>query len=39
MILLTEKRFAATTLFNDLDQSRLQLLNRWNVLREDTHLS
>jgi hypothetical protein len=35
----TEELLAAATLLNDLDQTRLQLLNRRDVLSEDTHLS
>lgn len=35
----TEELLAAATLFDHLDQTRLQLLNGRNVVREDTHLS
>jgi hypothetical protein len=34
----TEELFAATSLFNDLDKTRLQLFYRGDVLGEDTHL-
>jgi len=36
---LTEELLAAATFFNDLDQTRLQLFNGWNVVRQDTHLA
>jgi hypothetical protein len=35
----TEELLAATALFDDLNQTRLQLLNRGNVVGEDTHFS
>lgn len=39
MALLTEELLAATRLLNDLHEAGLQLLNGWDVLCEDTHLS
>lgn len=35
----TEKLLAASALLNDLDQSRLELLDRRDVVGEETHLS
>jgi hypothetical protein len=35
----TEELLAPTALLNDLNQSRLQLLNRRNVICENAHLS
>ncbi len=35
----TEELLAATALLNDLDQTGLQLLDRGDVVGEDTHLS
>jgi hypothetical protein len=35
----TEKLLAASALLNDFDDAGLQLLDGWNVLSEDTHLS
>ena len=34
-----EELLAATSLLNDLDQSWLELLDAWDVVGEDTHLS
>lgn len=39
MLVRTEKLLVAAALFNDLDQTRLELLDGGHVLREDTHLS
>lgn len=35
----TEKLLAASVLLNNLNQSRLELLNRRDVVGEETHLS
>lgn len=35
----TEVLFASSCLFDDLDKTRLQLLNRWDVVGKDTHFS
>jgi hypothetical protein len=35
----TKELLASTTLLNDLNESRLQLFDRRNVICEDTHLA
>ena len=35
----TEELFAPSTFLDDFDKPWLQLLDRWNVVCEDTHLS
>lgn len=35
----TEELLASTTFFNDLDQTRLQLLNRRDMVGQNTHLA
>lgn len=35
----TEELLGATRLLNNLDQTRLELLNRGNVVGKDTHLA
>jgi hypothetical protein len=35
----TEELLASSTLLNNLNESWLQLLNRWHVVGKDTHIS
>lgn len=35
----TEELFAATALLNNLDESGLQLFDRWNVICKHTHFA
>lgn len=39
MLKRTKELFASSSLFNDLDEARLQLLDGGNVVREDTHVA
>jgi hypothetical protein len=38
-VIRTEELFASATLLNNLDESRLQLLDRWDVVCKDTHFA